>query len=398
MQVTMGVASWEGPRAVRPVLTAFVSALTATVSAAALASPDLLNRLTTDSTLLRAGQWWRALTPVLVQPAGWGQLAFNLLGLLVVGAALEGRISRPGWVLVYLLGGVGSLAVVSAWQPQVGSGGSSDAVAAMIGALVVLQAAATRRARPWWPAQLYAVFFATYLSAFALAGLVPAVVVGNGALLAYAYAYARREVRADALAWGVTAVVLVAGVLMAGAQDGHGIGILLGGALAALILARRALWQRAGRLWILASVLGVWALTLATWIAWVPLLGVDLGVAGADGERAQVGWVSVSLTAAAAAVAAWLVLWLVRRAWPRVAVRVWVGLCAFLTVVSLGAPALLALDAMSRAVLILLHLICGAAILGLLSPPSGRIKDQARTQPVESDVAPAEPPLLRSNR
>ncbi len=72
----------------RPVLTAVVCAVTLAVSVAALFSPTLM-RLFVRSPQLRAGQWWRTVTPVLVQPSGWGQLAFNLLGIGVIGAALQ---------------------------------------------------------------------------------------------------------------------------------------------------------------------------------------------------------------------------------------------------------------------------------------------------------------------
>jgi membrane associated rhomboid family serine protease len=84
-------------------------------------------------------------TPVLVQWSGWGQLGFNMLGLAVVGAALESRLARATWALAYLIGGVGSIALGSVWHPDAGGGGSSDAVPALIGALAVL---ARRRPRP----------------------------------------------------------------------------------------------------------------------------------------------------------------------------------------------------------------------------------------------------------
>jgi len=82
------------------VLTVVVCAVTVVVSVSALFSPALMNLFTRDLAQLRSGQWWRGFTPVLVQSDGWGQLAFNLLGLAVIGAALERRVSRPCWVLV----------------------------------------------------------------------------------------------------------------------------------------------------------------------------------------------------------------------------------------------------------------------------------------------------------
>ena len=130
----------------RPVLTAVAGAVTIAVSVAAFTSPALMALLTRDLSRLRAGQWWRAFTPALVQSAGWGQLGFNLLRPAVIGAALEGRVSRPCWSLVYLLGGVGSLAVLSVRNP--------DAVAALLGAFSVLLATVSPRGWWDWPAQL----------------------------------------------------------------------------------------------------------------------------------------------------------------------------------------------------------------------------------------------------
>jgi membrane associated rhomboid family serine protease len=242
--------SLSGPRTApttgpsrRPVLTVVVCAVTVAVSVAALFSPALMDLFIRDLAQLRAGQWWRAFTPVLVQSDGWGQLAFNLLGLAVVGAALERRVSRPCWPLVFLLGGPGSSAVQSAWKPEATGGGSSDAVAALLGAYIVLLVIDGPRMRWEWPAQLYAVFFAAYLTTLDLAGLVPSMILGNVSIIAFFVA--RRAVHPATLSRACLVVVSVAGVLMTMAQDGHGTGILTGLAVASLVLARRWLPDRA---------------------------------------------------------------------------------------------------------------------------------------------------------
>ncbi len=76
-------------------LTGVVAVGTLAVGLAALDSPELMRVMTRNLAQLRAGQWWRIITPVLVQPDGWGQLVFNLLGGVVVGAALERRTPHP---------------------------------------------------------------------------------------------------------------------------------------------------------------------------------------------------------------------------------------------------------------------------------------------------------------
>jgi len=185
---------------------------------------------------------------VLVQPDGWGQLVFNLLGLAIVGAALEHRTSRPAWTLTYLLGGVGGIAVVSAWHPADLGGGSSDAVAALIGALTVLLAAENhdhpdhhdrsgRRSWAGWAAQLYCVFFASYLTALDLGGVGWSILAGNATIAAFFIA--RRALSPTGLTRACLLIVGVAGVTMTAQQDGHGLGIIAGASVAALALLRR---------------------------------------------------------------------------------------------------------------------------------------------------------------
>ena len=122
----------------RPALTVVTCGVTLAVSIAALVSPVLMRLFVRNLPHLRTGQWWRAVTPVLVQPSGWGQLVFNLLGIAVVGAALQRRLGWAGWSLIYLAGGSGTIALYVAWHPGDTGGGSSAAVAALIGALAVL--------------------------------------------------------------------------------------------------------------------------------------------------------------------------------------------------------------------------------------------------------------------
>jgi hypothetical protein len=167
-------------------------------------------------------------------------------------------------------------------------------------------------------------------------------------------------------------VVLVAGVVMAVAQDGHGTGILAGLAAASLVLARRWLLDRADGSRRIAqgglAVVSVWALCLLTWLAWIPLLGVDLLVEGHGNSRAEVGWASVSVVAVSTSLLGWVVLWMLQRRWPRVGARAWVGLSTIVAVASLSGPLMLAVGPTSRAALICLHLTCAASVVALLAP------------------------------
>jgi membrane associated rhomboid family serine protease len=221
----------------RPTMTATVVAITTAVSVAALINTKVMGAMTTDPGKLRGGQWWRLLSPVMVQPSGWGQLAFNMTGLAVVGAALERHVSRPVWIVCLLAGGVGSVAVLSSWKPADGSGGTSDAVAALIGALAVVGVVEEARLRAEWPSQVYSIFFATYLTGLAVGGIVPSIIAGDLAVVAYVTA--RRACRPATVRRGCLAVVVACGSVMTVTRQGHGIGIMFGAVIGYLVLVRR---------------------------------------------------------------------------------------------------------------------------------------------------------------
>lgn len=218
------------PPARQPKLTVMVFLITLAVSVAALVSPALMRLFVRDLPQLRAGQWWRVVTPVLVQPSGWGQLVFNLVGIAVVGAALQRHLGWAGWSLTYLVGGSGSIVVYSAWHPADTGGGSSAAVAALIGALAVLLAVRDGRDGLEWFAQLYSVFFAVYLTALDLGGVAASIIAGNAAIIVIVAV--RRAFTPSAVNRTCLAVALAAGIAMTTVQDDHGVGILIGLALA----------------------------------------------------------------------------------------------------------------------------------------------------------------------
>jgi membrane associated rhomboid family serine protease len=222
-----------------PELTAVVFVVTLAVSVAALVSPALMRLFVRDRPLLLAGQWWRVVTPVVVQPSGWGQLVFNLLGIAVVGAALQRHLGWAGWSLIYLVGGSGSIAVYSAWHPADTGGGSSAAVAALIGALAILLAVRDGRGGLEWFAQLYSVFFAVYLTALDLGGVAPSIIAGNATIIVMVAA--RRAFSPTTVTRTCLGVVVSAGIVMTAVRDDHGVGIVIGLAVAGLVLARRAM-------------------------------------------------------------------------------------------------------------------------------------------------------------
>jgi len=110
-------------RAFMPPVTIVLMALVALPSALQFAFPALLPLLQRDRGLFIAGEWWRGVTPLIVQDGGFAGAIFNVVSLCVV-ASLAESIGGGRYLLVlFVLGGVISEAIAFSWQP-VGAGNS----------------------------------------------------------------------------------------------------------------------------------------------------------------------------------------------------------------------------------------------------------------------------------
>ncbi|MBW8482872.1 rhomboid family intramembrane serine protease [Actinomadura parmotrematis] len=207
-----------------PLLTALVFAATASVNAAQLAHPGLLERLERAPAGLH-GDWWRTFTALLVQDGGAAGAAVNLTFLLLVGAAAEQVLTRPRWLLQYF--GTGLLAELAgyAWQPT--GGGNSIAICGLAGGVAV---ALWRREADLPPAGPAVVAAWAWLMIGTLGGTVfPLAVAGLAVTVPLLARAGGRAGRAT------TIVVAAAGALLAAAQNIHGAALLIGLALGALI-------------------------------------------------------------------------------------------------------------------------------------------------------------------
>lgn len=116
----------------RPVVTAIVFSVTAIATALAFVHPEIGTALQRTPAAINAHQWWRFLTPVLVN-RGWTDVLCNLSGLAIIGAIAERYWGRRLWIVFYIVGAlIGEIAGL-AWKP-VGAG-SSVAVCGLLGAV-----------------------------------------------------------------------------------------------------------------------------------------------------------------------------------------------------------------------------------------------------------------------
>ena len=96
--------------------------------------PDVLPVLSRDVEALKAGEWWRLVTPLFVQPYGPIQLLFNMMFLFVLLPMAERLYGTWVWILYFAPGVVGQLAN-SAWNS--GGGGSSTAIFGVMGSILM---------------------------------------------------------------------------------------------------------------------------------------------------------------------------------------------------------------------------------------------------------------------
>ena len=173
---------WQHLNARPLVASTLIITLTILTFALQVAYPETLQALRRDVDGLKAGEWWRLITPLFVQPHGTFQFLFNMIFLVVLLPMGERLYGARIWFLFFVPGVVGQL-VNYAWGP--GGGGSSTAVFGVM-----------------------------------------------GSVLTYVLFHRKSAPRQ----YGVFAILGICGaVVMCFTRDGHGPGLLTGAALAALI-------------------------------------------------------------------------------------------------------------------------------------------------------------------
>ncbi|MFT3799624.1 MAG: rhomboid family intramembrane serine protease [Burkholderiaceae bacterium] len=133
-----------GRRLVAPVATLVLGVVTAVLSAAGNLDLGMLAAFDRDSRALAGGQWWRIITPLVVQDGGWPGTVFNLVALLGVGTVAEALYGRRVLVGVYLLAGLVSEIAAYTILPHQGFAGNSVADLGLAALCLVASAARPR--------------------------------------------------------------------------------------------------------------------------------------------------------------------------------------------------------------------------------------------------------------
>ena len=162
------------------------------------------------------GAWWQLVTSAFTHIEIW-HIAMNMFALFVFGPALEGIVGRTRFLAIYLLGGVAaSVMVVWASYEFSSTVGASGAIFALLGALLVV--ARKGRLQSQWLVQnlvlgvVITVVGWRYISWQGhLGGLI------GGAVAAAIIAYAPKSRRA-VVQWAGLAVVAAALVVLAGVR------------------------------------------------------------------------------------------------------------------------------------------------------------------------------------
>jgi len=164
--------------------------VTALVTALQFSYPELLAALRRDPDALRAGEWWRLLSALFVQPNGLSQCLANGAMMLIFVPPAE-RLYGGKMLIVYFTAGLAGQIVNFIWNS--GSGGSSTAIFGVMGSLLIY------------------------------------IVMNRGRLLRPFQFIAH--------------LGLLAAVCMIVLHDGHGVGLVIGAAVASIMVTREVLFR-----------------------------------------------------------------------------------------------------------------------------------------------------------
>ncbi len=213
-----------------PVATAGIIAITAVLTSLQIFYPALLPALDRNLEALRAGQWWRLVTPRFVNPEIWAQ--YILLAILaLVGPVVERRFGSLRWLALWFAGGLTGDVVSFAWQPR--GAGASVGICGIIGAWLLLLLRGENREH-WVTAVVTLTFTADLVGIAAGSPLFAAAAAAIVASLVIQLR--RREALWHRMTPYLGLIGLLGGLILSALQDQHGPPLLVGAGVTALFL------------------------------------------------------------------------------------------------------------------------------------------------------------------
>jgi len=116
-----------------PVATLTLLIITGLLTSLQFVFPEILTALRRNPEALRAGEWWRMITPLFVHAEGWPQIVFNFTAIAIIGTIVERLYCSRLWLPFYFSGGLTGEIAGYAWKPY--GAGASVAGAGLLGAL-----------------------------------------------------------------------------------------------------------------------------------------------------------------------------------------------------------------------------------------------------------------------
>lgn len=216
-----------------PLLSLIVCTVAVAAAVAQYAVPSVVPAWERDLDALQSGEWWRLVSPLLVQTLGWHQVVANLVTLAVFAVVAEWLVGRWRWWILFAAGTLGGQ--LSAYLQREPGGGSSIAICGLAGGVAVALLAGRWPAPPWFSQAV--VVYVALLAGWGFGGPVGAAVAGTCCAAALYLLRAAPTRTAELL---TLSGALLAAAALAATRDLHGASLLAGAvAMAAMAAAER---------------------------------------------------------------------------------------------------------------------------------------------------------------
>jgi hypothetical protein len=237
--VVAGVPRSSGIRRF-PVLTATAFTVAAVAAVVQYAVPAVVPALQRDPHGLVHGQWWRLVTPLLVQTLGWYQVLTNLVTLALFGLISEWLLGRWRWMILFASGTLGGQVAAYVWHEP--GGGDSIAICGLAaGVAIALLAGHVPVPRL---AAHAVVYYIVALTGWGFRGIPAA---GLGCLAAGVFLHGFRRIRVPDAERVALAGTVACAIALAAARDLHGAALTSGITIMIFVLAAEHIAKRSTR-------------------------------------------------------------------------------------------------------------------------------------------------------